>query len=270
MSWWWWVIIGILFCLAVAALEAVMLAADEMKRKLNKQESIKRPVAQVPSPQVPSVPRWKRLATERRILTEEVEYDDYGVVRAATRYSPCDWEPLPWTLTVWTDADEDAEVFALVPHREISEDDLRVSVRWSYQEDLSENYFRYAKQLDRDERFRNRLIHRHDADECERGTFLIEVCFQGDRVSFFHRPKKKQLRQKQLRNSAPVLPPASPPNPFEDRLARFILLQEQYEGAKVRIRERKLPDIIELAALAELEEVYQDEVAAEAEKRGGK
>lgn len=259
-------IIVILFFLAPTLLGAIMLAIETIKRKLTKQESISKPVAQVPSPQVPSVPRWKRLATERRVKAELVNHDDYGVVRSATRYSPCEWEPLPWTLTVWTDVDESGEVFTLMPHRDVSEDDLNVSVRRSWHEELCESNFRHVKQLDRDQRFHNRLIHRYENDAC--GTFLIEVRFQGDKVSFFHRPKEEKVPEKQLQNSAPVSPP--PPNPFDERIARFVLLHEQYEGAKVAICERKLPEIIELAALAELEEVYQDEVAAEAEKRGGK
>lgn len=220
-------------------------------------------------PELPKPSRFSRIACDRRIVEERVEYDDYGALRAATRHAACGWDPCPWTLTVWTDESQNAEVFMLSPHPHASEDVLRVSVRWSISMEAGDSNFRYASQIDRDERFQNRLIHRYDEDESERGTFMIDVKFHDEKVTFFHRPKSDGKAK--LLIPAETTAPRLPPNPFEERIARFVLLQEQYEEAKVRIRERRLPEVIEIAVLAELEEVYQNEVAAfEGEKHGGK
>ena len=249
---------------AVLAVLALAVSSSGSSSEAPAKREKKEPVLRLPPP-----PRWKRLQSERRIVTEQVGHDDYGVVRSATRYSPSEWEPLPWTLTVWRDADEDAEVFTLVPHRDVSEHDLKVSVLWSsYMKPGDENFRHRADQIGRDERFHNRLI---DRDGKGSGTYLIEVRFSGDKVSFFHRPKQKQLPEKRLRSPVLVLPPAPPPNPFEERVAAFIRLQEQYEEAKERVSLRKLPQKIELAAYDELDRVYQDEVnkLEEAEQHGG-
>jgi len=207
-------------------------------------------------PKLPPPSRFKRVLSERRIREEDTEEDDYGLVRRATLYTPCDWEPMPWSLSVWTDPKENADVFALVPHPDAAEAGLRVSVYWSDSKKPGDKFFRdCATQVDRDERFTNRLIHRYKAGVG--GVFLIEVCVQGETVRFYYRPKVTLV----LTLDRAALPPAPPPNPFEERLDCFILLQEQYEAAKEQALKRGLPKKIELAALDELERVFQDEVS---------
>lgn len=246
------------------------LSSGSSSRTPKKRASVKRLPRKRPVPALPAPLRFSRIACERRIVEERVEHDDYGVLRAATRYAACGWDPSPWTLMVWTDEEESAEAFVLSPHPDVSEADLRVSVLWSSSRALGDKNFRsYARDIDRDERFQNRLIHRYREDACALGTFLVDVTFQDEKVSFFHRPKSLG-KAKLLIPDEPTVA-LSPPNPFDERIAQFILLQEQYEGAQERIRERKLPEGIEVAALTELEEIYQDEVAAfEGEKSGGK
>jgi hypothetical protein len=156
-------------------------------------------------------------------------------------------------------------VFALTQHEDVAKGDLRVSVWFSSSPAVHDSSFlSRAKEIDRDARYRNRLIHRYTDDD--RGTFLIAVTFQEMRAHFFHIVKGK-VAQAKLRLPAPDPSPKDvTSNPFESRAAQFIRIQEQYEEAKERVVKRKLSPIVETAALDELEGMYQVEVERLQEK----
>src|SRR5689334_9053144 len=130
------------------------------------------------SPSLPMPLRFARVHTERLVTEDRVEYDDEGAKRSAIRYSSCEWNPLPWTLTVWTDEAEKAELFALTPHPEVKAGELRVSIRHYWHDKKDKRLFEeWGKELERDTRFRNRLIHRYVNEPF--GMFMIDVRFDG-------------------------------------------------------------------------------------------
>lgn len=237
------------------------------------------PVAQLPAVIEPPS-RFQRVQSERRVKVEAISYNDYGRKRTATRYTACDWDPVPWTLIVWSNKFEKAEQFSLQPHPDIDADDLTVDVNWSSDESKSKSDLRkYGTPPERDERFRNRLIHYYAGDP--KGIFLVDVRCLGEEISFFHRPRQERnVNSRQSLGGPPEpmddlvreLPLPTPPtskapsepsaDPFAECADRVIRLHEQYEAAKTAVQARKLSGSIAQAALDELERKFQDQVAA--------